>query len=354
MKTVLEQIYSYLISNKLFYVSLSSLTLFALFSFLRHLFLKPLKEFSEKTKNKIDDIFFYALEKLGGIFLLSLAIFISIHYFYFDQNEILQLTDKIIFVIALIYLVNISKIAIDLIAEDITERNKKDDGDKEIIYIGASFVKYLVFILAILFLLSNLGFEIGPLLAGASIGGIAIAFALQNVLSDIFASFSIYFDKPFRVGDYIMLGDKQNIAGTVKKIGIKSTRLQSLQGEEVIISNRLLTDSIVNNFKRMQKRRVVFQFGVEYDTDLSKLKLIPEIIKNIISSIPDLELDRANFIKFGDYALIFEVAYFINSNSFSVFTSKQEQINLKLIEEFKKHKISFAFPTNVVYLFKQN
>mgnify|MGYP001039323658 CR=1 FL=1 len=347
---VLEQIYLYLVSHKFFYVLLSSSTLFALLSFLRHILLKPLKSLSEKTANKIDDILYHAVYKFSGVFLFSLAVFISMHYFYFGDNEILQLVDKISFFIIIVYIIDLSKTAIDIIAEDIIEKNKKEDGDKEIVYIGASLVKYLLVVVAILFLLSNLGFEIGPLLAGASIGGIAIAFAMQNILSDIFASFSIYFDKPFRVGDYIMLGDKQNIAGIVKKIGIKSTRLQSLQGEEIIISNRLLTDSIVNNFKRMQKRRAVFQFGVEYSTDINKVKLIPEIIKNTIAAIPDLELDRANFITFGDYALIFEVAYFINSNSYAVFTAKQEQINLKLMEEFKKHEISFAFPTKVVYL----
>jgi small-conductance mechanosensitive channel len=326
---------------------------FILIKSIKVILTKYLKEFAKKTTTTFDDHLAEAIDKLGFPFYFAVSLYLTTHYFLVVQSNILDVVDKIFLLVIVYYVVRWSQKFVDFFTDEIIRKKSAEepDADQEILHIGNQFVKYVIWIIAILFVLSNFGVEIGPLLAGASIGGIAIAFALQSILSDIFASFSIYFDKPFRVGDFIVVGQD---AGTVKKIGIKSTRLVSLQGEEIVISNKYLTENRINNFKKMEKRRAVFRFGVTYNTPLQKLKKIPQIVKDIISSDPELELDRVNFISFGDFSLVYEVAFFVKSNKYSVYTAKQEQINLKLIEEFRKNKIEFAFPTSTIYLHKIN
>ncbi|MCX8163456.1 MAG: mechanosensitive ion channel family protein [Candidatus Micrarchaeota archaeon] len=310
--------------------------------------LKYLKIIAQKTVNKIDDHIVYAIDKLGFWFYVGVSLYITTHYFLELEKDLLWTIDRIILIIFTYYGIRIAQVFIDFLSEELIEKNKKEgqpDGE-EIIHIGGQILKYGLWVIAALFVLSNLGIDVIPLIAGASIGGIAIAFALQNILTDVFASFSIYFDKPFRVGDFIVVGQD---SGIVKKIGIKSTRLTSLQGEEIIISNKTLTETKINNYKRMEKRRVIFQIGITYNTPLEKVKKVTSIIKKIIEEDKDLELDRTNFLRFGDYALIFETAYFVKSNSYAVYAAKQERINLRIMEEFKKEKISFAYPTQTVY-----
>jgi small-conductance mechanosensitive channel len=188
-------------------------------------------------------------------------------------------------------------------------------------------------------------------LTGLAIGGaataIVIGFALQHVLSDFFSAFSIYFDRHFIiVGDY---------AGTVTKIGMKSTRLELLQGEELVLSNNELTTASVRNFKKMNRRRIEFSFGVTYDTPLVKLKKIPGIIKNIIDK-EKLEnvykLDRVHFTEFGDFSLNFNIIYYMNTKDYLKYRDTQQEINFRIIEAFEKEGIQMAFPTQTIFLNK--
>jgi len=197
--------------------------------------------------------------------------------------------------------------------------------------------------------LSNFGYNISTLIAGLGIGGVAIALALQNILTDIFASFSIYFDKPFQTGDFIIVG---NDLGVVKKIGIKTTRLQTLQGEELVISNKELTETRIHNYKKMQKRRIVFNFGLTYDTSSAKLKKVLQILKGIIDKIEIAELDRVHFNKFGDFSLNFEVVYYLASSDYNEYMDTQQAINLAIKEKFEKDGIKFAYPTQTVFVNK--
>jgi small-conductance mechanosensitive channel len=231
------------------------------------------------------------------------------------------------------------------------KKEKEDDGrfNPNIIIIFRKISKIALWAVAFLVLLQNLGYDITALIAGLGIGGIAIAFALQNILSDIFSSFTIYFDKPFEVGDFIIIGKDM---GTVKTIGIKSTRIQTLQGQELIVSNRELTGTRINNYKKMEKRRVVFSFGVVYGTSTEKLKKMPETIKNIIDNTELAELDRVHFIEFGEFSLKFEVVYFLSSSDYNKYMDTQQNINLKIKEQFEKEGIEFAFPTQTVFLNK--
>lgn len=207
--------------------------------------------------------------------------------------------------------------------------------------------KIIIWSLGLILILDNLGYKITTVLAGLGIGGIAVALAAQSIFGDLFSYFIIIFDKPFEVGDFIIIGD---LMGTVETIGLKTTRIRSISGEEIILSNSDLTSSRVKNYKRMQLRRVVFKIGVTYDTPLEKLKNIPAIIKNIIISVKDAKLDRVHFANYGDFSLIFEIVYYVLSNDYNKYMDIQQEINLKIKEEFEKSKIEFAYPTQTLFL----
>ncbi len=213
-----------------------------------------------------------------------------------------------------------------------------------------TLIKALLWVFAILLLLSNFGVEVTSLIAGLGIGGLAIAFALQNVLADLFSSFAIYFDKPFTIGDFIIIGEQM---GTVEKIGIKTTRIRALQGEEIVVSNNELTNIRVHNFKKLEKRRAVFEFGVVYGTADEKMKKIPEMIKEIIDKKEIAEFDRAHFKGFGDSALEFEVAYYVLSANFMDYRNVHQEILLDIKSQFKGEGIDMAFPTRTVHLFNK-
>jgi small-conductance mechanosensitive channel len=238
-----------------------------------------------------------------------------------------------------------------LIKRKITKKEEEESQrGKSMLGVLTILIKIIVWSVAFLMVLAYLGIEITPILAGLGVGGIAIALALQNILGDLFAAFAIYFDKPFEEGDFIMIGSD---LGVVQKIGIKTTRIKSLQGQELIVSNSEMVSTRINNFKRMPERRVAFQFGVEYATPVVKLKKINDIVKKVTSKVKDVKLDRTHFHKYGDFSIIYEVVYYVNTNDYNKYMDVQQEINLGLKEEFEKMGISFAFPTQTLFLKKE-
>lgn len=213
-----------------------------------------------------------------------------------------------------------------------------------------TFLKILIWSIAVIILLDQLGIQVSALVAGLGIGGIAIALAAQNVLGDLFSYFVIYFDHPFEIGDFLIIDDYM---GTVENIGIKTTRIRSLGGEELIFSNTNLVNSRLRNYKRMRKRRVLFKFGVIYQTTLEQLKEIPYIITEIIKQISGATLDRVHFSSYGDFSLDFEVVYYVNSRDYNKYMDIQQEINFKMKEEFEKRGIEFAYPTQTLFLSKE-
>lgn len=187
-------------------------------------------------------------------------------------------------------------------------------------------------------------------MAGLGIGGVAVALASQAVLGDMFNYFTIFFDRPFALGDFIIVGEYM---GTVEHIGIKTTRIRSIGGEQLVFSNTDLTNSRVRNYKRMEKRRVLFQFGVTYDTPIEMLEGIPEVIRKIIGNFEDTVFDRAHFLKYGDYSLVFEVVYYVLSSDYNRYMDVQHQINLNMMREFKARGISFALPSQTLFVHQQ-
>lgn len=187
--------------------------------------------------------------------------------------------------------------------------------------------------------------DVTTLLAGLGVGGIAVALALQNVLGDLFASITILLDKPFVVGDAIVVGE---FSGTVEQIGIKTTRLKSVNGEQLIMGNADLAHSRIRNFKRLEERRIVFSIGVTYQTPQEKVERIPALLRACIDKAPQTRFERAHFAKFGESALVFEAAYFVQHPDYQTYMDAQQSINFELLKRFEAEQIDFAYPTQTV------
>jgi small-conductance mechanosensitive channel len=213
---------------------------------------------------------------------------------------------------------------------------------------GMSYLaRTIVWSAVIILMLDNLGYNVSALLAGLGIGGIAVALALQNVLGDLFASLSIALDKPFVTGDFIIVDDK---LGTVSYVGLKTTRVTSLSGEQLVFSNSDLLSSRIRNYKKMQERRVAFSFGVLYQTPVELLEEIPAIVRQIVEETPETRFDRAHFKEFGDSAYTFEVVYYVLAPDYELYMDCQQRINLELCRACAERGIDFAYPTRTLHI----
>jgi len=334
----------YLIALLFFILTIAVLKIF------KNVVIKKLKKLADHTKTEIDNLIITIIEKIGWLFYVLLALLLC-----FQFIQVTAVLKKalvyIVVIIATYYVIKAVQEFIDYATQKVMVKRQKENNqfDATPIKTLSIILKVGLWVVAVILISSNLGYNVSTLIAGLGIGGIAIALALQNVLTDIFASFSIYFDKPFQVGDFIIVGDD---LGVVKKIGIKTTRLQTLQGEELVISNKELTETRIHNYKKMQKRRIVFSFGVTYDTSSSKLKKIPQILEEIMGNIELAELDRVHFNKFGDFSLNFEAVYYLKSSDYNEYMNTQQEINLGIKKRFETEGIEFAYPTQTIFVNK--
>lgn len=209
--------------------------------------------------------------------------------------------------------------------------------------------KTALWVVLALILLDNLGVEISSLVASLGIGGIAVALAVQNILGDLFASLTITLDKPFVIGDFVEVDE---FVGDVEHIGLKSTRIRSLSGEELIFSNNDLLSSRIRNYKRLEKRRISFSFDIVYGTPLEKLKEIPKIVEDIISPLDEVEFERVHFKSLGDFSLNFGVVYYVLDPTYAAYLDIQQNINLELYQRFEQEGIEFAYPTQTILMEK--
>jgi len=210
-------------------------------------------------------------------------------------------------------------------------------------YLGQVVIWALVLLLS----LDNLGVDVTALVAGLGVGGVAVALAVQNILGDLFASLAIVVDKPFVLGDFIIVDD---LLGTVEAIGLKTTRVRSLGGEQLVFSNADLLGSRLKNYGRMAERRVVFTIGVTYQTSKDRLAAIPGIIRAAIEAQPDTRFDRAHFFEYGDFSLNFEAVFYVLSPDYNTYMDIRQAINLRLFEEFERRGIEFAYPTQTLFV----
>jgi small-conductance mechanosensitive channel len=285
-------------------------------------------------------------------FGLSFAIYYStiLNQYSPDINDIV---DKVFLLITILLIAYIfTRVTNVLFAWYAERQEKKKKMSQHILYVFRGIFNAIVYLIAFFVFMALAGIDLTGLAIGGAATAIVIGFALQHVLSDFFSAFSIYFDKPFEIGDFIIVGD---YAGTVTKIGMKSTRVELLQGEELVLSNKELTTSSIRNFKKMNKRRISFGFGVTYDTPLKKLQKIPNIIKSVIDP-EKLEyvdkLDRVHFTEFGDFSLNFEIVYYLKTKDYVKYRDTQQEINFLIKEAFEKEGIEMAFPTQTIFLNK--
>ncbi len=208
-------------------------------------------------------------------------------------------------------------------------------------------VRILLWSVLLLMALDNVGIEIGPVLTGLGVGGIAVALAVQNVLGDLFASLSIVLDKPFVIGDFIVIDDYK---GNIEHIGLKTTRVRSLSGEQLVLGNADLLKSRIRNFKRMQERRILFTLGVVYQTPRETAARIPDMLKDVIESTDSTRFDRAHFKSFGPSSLDFEVVYYVLVPEYNTYMDIQQKMNLEIMRRFEAEGIEFAYPTQTLYL----
>lgn len=230
-------------------------------------------------------------------------------------------------------------------------KKHRSEEQQKVLSITLFIIKIVIWVIAFLFVLDNLNIQITGLITGLGIGGVAIAFAAQNILTDLFNYFTIFFDKPFDIGDFIITGEYR---GTIEHIGVKTTRIRSLSGEQLIISNTDLVNSRINNYKRMKQRRINFSFGLTYDTSLDKLKKVPGIVEEIIKSINKTEFDRAHFAEYAASSLLFQVVYYVKDSDYKAYMDIQQQINFQLKEKMDKLGVSFAFPTQTIHFGSSN
>lgn len=223
-----------------------------------------------------------------------------------------------------------------------------DEGARAMTRSLLSFIgRIVLWALVLLLILDNMGLNVTALVASLGIGGIAVALAVQNILGDLFASLSIAIDKPFVIGDFIIVDD---LMGTVEHVGLKTTRIRSLSGEQIVFSNNDLLGSRIRNYKRMQERRAVFALGVTYDTSPERLEEIPALIREAVEAQPGLRFDRAHFKAFGPSSLDFEVVYYVEQPDMLRYMDAQQAINLQLVRAFAARDIEFAFPTQTLHL----
>lgn len=314
------------------------------FGVFKFIVLKKLAKQAQKTHTDVDDILIEIVQKVKPPFYLFVSGYIAL--------RILEIKDLIVQAINAILLLWATYLVIQMVRVFINRVVRKqiseEDGSAQAaVQLLSALVTFVLWVLGLLLVLQNLGINVTSLVAGLGIAGLAIAFALQNILEDLFSAFSILFDKPFVVGDFIDMGD--GVSGVVEKIGIKTTHLRSLKGEQVIVANSKITSSTIQNFKRMEERRGVFTVGVTYETPLEHLKDIPRMIEEIIKTEQTTRFYHSHLKEFGDSAYIFETIYYVCGGDYDVFLKTHNDISLKIVEKFAEVGVDMAYPTRMIY-----
>lgn len=323
------------------------LIVFTVLKIVQKIAISKLSMLARKTENQIDDLLADILAKTKILTLLVISFYVGLNFLNLKPG-IIALSQKIFIFILILQAGLWAGSGINFwLGRAVKKRMSEDSSSATTISFLGFVARVFLWSIVLLLILDNLGVDITSLVAGLGIGGIAIALALQNILGDLFASLSIVLDKPFVIGDFIVVDD---LMGTIEHIGLKTTRIRSISGEQMIFSNNDLLKSRIRNYKRMSERRIVFGFGVVYQTSLEKLKLIDKIIKEIIKDQPRARLDRVHFKEYGDFSLNFEVVYYVTNPEFGVYMDVQEAINLEIFGRFQEEGIEFAYPTQTLFI----
>jgi small-conductance mechanosensitive channel len=306
---------------------------------------KRLRNFAKGTETHIDDLIVELLSRTKVLFLLLLATYVASLGITLPKPT--QRVLNVALVIASLLQAGLwGNVIISFILHRTVQRRIQQDAGSATMLTALGFLGRMVFwSVIVLLVLDNVGINITGLAAGFGIGGIAVALALQNVLADLFASLSIVLDKPFVIGDAIVVDQYQ---GTVEHIGLKTTRVRSLSGEEVIFSNADLLKSRIRNYKRMFERRVEFTVGITYQAPREKLSAVSGMLRTIVEAQQNIRFDRAHLKQLGEAAMMYEVVYFVRSPDYNLSMDVQQSINLEILKKFQEEGIQLAYPTRTL------
>ena len=328
---------------------LDFLAIFLIFTLLIKLFRATILVFLHKFAKKANSpVFDFVLRKIKTI-LVPIEYF-GVFYFSFKTLKLSPYVSKGLDVVALLIVVfYFTRFVVALVVFLIEQKIEKSSTPSKARVLRAIIpaINIVLWALGIVFILSNLGFSISALVAGLGIGGLAIALAGQKILGDLLSYVSILVDKPFEIGDTILIDGNW---GTVEYIGIRSTRLRSISGELYVFANSDITAARIRNYTKMKERRAEINIGVIYQTPLEKLKIIPQIIENVINGVEKVRFDRVHFRAFGNFSLDFQAIFWVEDDNLKVFLDKQQEVLYKIFDEFKKNQIKFAYPTSKVFL----
>lgn len=312
----------------------------------KYLLIRYLKNLAARTTTQLDDFLIEAVRAsvvpmlyFGGAYIAITSLALS--------EKVENIMHIAILVILTFYVLRIITSAIKYAVFSYIDKKEDAELKKKQVRGILIIVNVIVWALGVVFLLDNMGRDVTAIIAGLGVGGIAIALAAQTILGDLFSYFVIFFDQPFEIGDFIIVDDK---VGTVEYVGVKTTRIRTLNGEILVMSNTDLTNSRLHNYKKMLRRRIVFKIGVVYQTSYEQLEAIPGYIKDIITGVEGLTLDRTHFSGYGDSSLDFETVYYVEDPDYNMYMDKQQQIYLALFKKFTDEGIVFAYPTRTLFL----
>ena len=323
---------------------------FAVITVLRRIFMPRIQRWANRTTNTLDDILVRLIERAAipllyyGVFYASIRS-LNLHPIIARGVDVVgALLMTFIGVWAL------SSALVYLIRTRWTRRGDPQGAENATRALIPA-VHVIVWSLGALYLLENLGFKISAVVTGLGIGGIAVALAAQAVLGDLFSYFAILFDKPFEVGDFIIVDDYM---GSVEHVGVKTTRLKSLSGEQLIFANTDLTKSRVHNYRRMTTRRIEFFFRLRLDTPPPLAERVPVVVADIIKATPGIILDRVHLASFNDASLTYDAVYIVQNSDYNKYMDIQQSINFRMMREFERLGVQFAYPTQTVFVQERN
>ncbi len=313
----------------------------------KHFAGRRLAALAARSETQLDDIVAAVINRTGFLFLLVASLFLAF--------QVVELSDRVHAIVQSLFIITLlvqAGIWLGVVMSSVLEQYRqrtvaKNPAAATTLNALGYLIRVVIWAIVVLMALDNLGIDVTALVAGLGIGGVAVALAVQNVLGDLFASLSIILDKPFVIGDFLVIGDYM---GSVEHVGLKTTRVRSLSGEQLVLSNSDLLNSRIRNYGRMYERRVVFSLGVTYDTPRELLRRIPGMIRAAVEAQDKTRFDRSHFMKYGDYALQFETVYYVLSPDYNVYMDIQQAIYLAIHETFEQEGIEFAYPTQTLFI----
>lgn len=311
----------------------------------KKLLIRQFQDVARRTFNAWDDLVVELIEKTGRFFMLAVSVYGGSLILSFHQTTTAVL-QKIVILSLLLQLAIWGSHILAFWSTRYKEQQIRINSSALKTLLRMGFIlRVLLWTFLVLLALDNLGIDITTLVAGLGITGIAVALAVQNILKDLLSALSIVLDKPFEVGDFIIV---DSYMGSIERIGLKATRIRSISGELLVFSNSDLLQSRIRNYKHMYERRVVFSLSIIYDTPLEKVAALPAMLKDIVASKDQVRFDRAHFKAYGDSALEYEIVYWMQDPDYALYMDTQQAINLEIFHQFEREGIRFAYPTKTI------